>query len=119
VVSKLKKSFLSKIKALLETQRQEIIQQTTQTIEVDHEGDETDEIQANVLIGIANQLNIRNASKLIQIEKSFLRIEDGSYGKCQDCSNHIPEKRLLVNPHFQTCVDCAEDRELEAKRKKQ
>jgi RNA polymerase-binding transcription factor len=114
----MKKTMVSKIKKLLLAQKQEILQQSLDAIEVDHDGDEFDEIQANVLIGIANQLNIRNASKLSQIENAFLRIANGSYGKCQDCQNDIPEKRLLSNPHFQTCVDCAEDREIEAKRKR-
>ena len=114
----MKKSFVIKIKKLLHAQKQEIIDQSSQSIEVDHDGDEIDEIQANVLIGIANQLNIRNASKLSQIENAFHRLENGSYGKCQDCQLDIPEKRLLHNPHFQTCVDCAEDREFELKRKR-
>jgi DnaK suppressor protein len=112
------KSFLKKMKETLLVQKQEILNQTTREIDVDTDGDETDEIQANILIGLTNQLNTRNAAKLLQIESALKRIEDKSYGLCQDCNESIPEKRLLSNPYFQTCVSCAEEREAEEKQRK-
>lgn len=112
------KTFLLKIKDLLLTEKRDLLRQTGQEIDIDTEGDETDEIQGNILIGINTQLNSRNSIKLSQIEEALKRVEDQSYGYCQDCKESIPEKRLLNNPHFQTCVACAEEHEAEAKQRK-
>lgn len=107
------KTFLLKVKDLLLIEKQEVLKQTIRNIDIDTEGDETDEIQGKLLIELTAQLNIRNAAKLIQIETALKRIEDKSYGRCLDCDEFIPEKRLLNNPHFQTCISCAEERESE------
>lgn len=112
------KTFLAKVKDLLLAEKRAVLGQVERDVDVDTEGDETDEIQGNLLIELTNQLNSRNAAKLAQIEAALKRVEDKTYGKCQDCDELIPEKRLLNNPHFQTCVSCAEEREAEEKQRK-
>lgn len=112
------KTFLQKMKRLLLEQKQELLKQTNQEVDVDTEGDETDEIQANQLIEMNNQLTSRNNAKLNQIDAALRRIEEKTYGVCQDCEEAIPEKRLLMNPYFQTCVSCAEEREAEERQRK-
>ncbi len=112
------KTFIKKVKDLLLAQKKEILAQSVTRVEVDTDGDETDEIQANILIGLNNQLNSRNLEKLNQIDSALKKIEDGTYGLCQDCEDPINEKRLLSNPHFQTCIACAEEREAEEKQRK-
>jgi DnaK suppressor protein len=112
------KSFLQKMKSLLLEQKSELLKTTSQEADVDTEGDEIDEIQGNQLIEMNNQLNTRNNAKLHQIDAALKRIEDKTYGLCQDCEDPIPEKRLLANPYFQTCVSCAEEREAEEKQRK-
>lgn len=112
------KSFLNKIRALLLLQKQEILEQIKQEVNIDTDGDEADEIQGNLLIEISNQLTARNSAKLNQIEEAWKRLDDNTYGRCQDCDELIPEKRLLSNPYFQTCVGCAEEREAEEKQRK-
>jgi DnaK suppressor protein len=115
----LKKDILNKMEKILIDQRQLIIKMCTeQDIEIDKDGDEFDEIQGNLLIGIHNQLIERNALKLNKIDEALKRIKDNTYGLCEDCGEDIPEKRLLFNPYVSTCVDCAEDRELEEKQRK-
>jgi DnaK suppressor protein len=111
------KSFLQKMKALLLSQKQELLKQTGQEVTVDTEGDETDEIQGNMLMEMANQLGTRNTAKLNQIQVALKRIEEKTYGLCLDCEETIPEKRLMANPYAQLCVSCAEDREAKEKRK--
>lgn len=113
------KGTLKKIIDGLLKQKQELLEiQKTSNNEIDTEGDETDSIQANLLIDLNNQLNTRNAAKLAQINSALKRIEDNVYGICEECEEQIPEKRLLINPYFQTCVSCAEDREAEEKQRK-
>ena len=112
------KTFLSKVKELLLAEKRDVLKQVAREVDVDTDGDETDEIQGNLLIELTNQLNSRNATKLSQIEAALKRIDDKSYGKCLDCEEDIPEIRLLNNPYFQTCVSCAEEREAEEKQRK-
>lgn len=114
----LSKTFLRKTKVTLLSCRDELLGKSSQRPDIDVDGDETDEIQGNILIDLHNQLNTRNNEKLKQIDDALKRIEDRSYGICQDCDEPIPEKRLLVNPYFLTCVACAEEREAEDKQRK-
>lgn len=114
----LTKLFINKIKKKLLEEKENLLQLDYQKPSVDIEGDETDEIQGNILMELQKQLNIRNLEKFLQIESALKKIENHSYGICEDCDEDIPEKRLLVNPYFLTCVSCAEDREIENKQRK-
>lgn len=111
------KTFLKKIKEKLLQEKQEITDRSKLRPDIDTDGDETDEIQGNMLIQMQNHLNTRDQSKLSQINEALNRIEEQKYGLCHECEEDIPEKRLLANPYFTLCVSCAEERELEGKRK--
>lgn len=41
------------------------------------------------------------------IEASLERIEDGSYGQCDECGARIPKQRLDAIPYATQCVKCA------------
>lgn len=44
---------------------------------------------------------------LAKIEAALDRIEDGSYGLCEECGAKIPKQRLLAVPYAVMCVKCA------------
>lgn len=48
---------------------------------------------------------------LEQIDEALERIEDGSFGRCEDCDLAIPEPRLEAIPYTSLCVQCASQRE--------
>jgi len=112
------KKFLQQMKDNLVKQKQELLIRSKNLPDIDIEGDETDEVQANLLIEVANQLSARDISKIYLIDGALKRIENNTYGLCEECDDHIPEKRLLANPYFLTCVICAEQREAEEKQRK-
>lgn len=112
------KVFLQKMKESLLLQKKDITIRFSQPIDIDTEGDETDEIQGNMILEVANQLSSRDSLKIIRINDALQRIESSTYGICEDCEEDIPEKRLLVNPYCLTCIVCAEERELEEKQRK-
>lgn len=114
----LKKTFLQKMVETLEEEKKSLLSHSVREVVIDTDGDETDEIQGNMLIEMQNQLSTRNSARIQQIDSALKRIEENKYGKCQDCDEQIPEKRLLANPYCQTCVSCAEERELEEKQRK-
>ncbi|SRR5579871_4224696 len=113
------KTFLNRMKEILLSQKKEILAQAQQQErDIDMEGDETDVIQGNMLAEMNNRLGTRAAAKLKQIDDALQRIDQRTYGLCQDCGEPIAEKRLLHNPHFLICISCAEDREAEEKQRK-
>jgi DnaK suppressor protein len=46
-----------------------------------------------------------------QIEAALERIEDGSFGECEECAVRIPQARLEAIPYAALCVRCASQRE--------
>lgn len=51
------------------------------------------------------------ADELKQIAGALRRLEQGSYGICQDCGEPIDERRLLALPATPVCADCQRVRE--------
>lgn len=45
---------------------------------------------------------------LMQIDASFERIKEGTFGVCTNCGNTIGDKRLQAIPWTSFCIDCAE-----------
>ena len=48
---------------------------------------------------------------LDQIEASLERIEEGAYGRCEECGVKIPKTRLNAIPYTTLCVKCASQQE--------
>ena len=48
---------------------------------------------------------------LDQIEASLERIEEGTYGGCEECGVKIPKNRLNAIPYAAMCVKCASEQE--------
>ena len=48
---------------------------------------------------------------LDQIEAAIERIEDGSYGQCEECGMKIPTTRLDAIPYAALCIHCASQQE--------
>lgn len=51
-------------------------------------------------------LGDRDRGKLASIESALLRIEDDSYGFCEECGEKIGDGRLKILPFTTVCVDC-------------
>jgi DnaK suppressor protein len=45
------------------------------------------------------------------IEDALERVENGTYGTCEECSGSIPKARLDALPHTPVCVKCAATRD--------
>jgi DnaK suppressor protein len=48
---------------------------------------------------------------LDQIEAALERIEEGHYGRCDECGRKIPAARLEAMPYVAICVQCASQHE--------
>lgn len=101
-------SELNKLEAELSTvgRKNPDNQNDWEAIEKPNGADEADELEVADKIeefennkGILNQLEIR----LNEVKKALGKIEDGTYGICEVCSQPIEEDRLEANPSASTC----------------
>ena len=60
-------------------------------------------------------LTDREKRKLAQIDDALDRIEENTYGLCEECGVKIPKARLKVLPFAIFCVECQEKNEREEK----
>ena len=54
----------------------------------------------------------RHLARLRAIEEALLRINEGTFGICEDCEEKISLGRLKAIPFALRCVECQERREL-------
>ncbi|OGR16450.1 MAG: RNA polymerase-binding protein DksA [Desulfobacterales bacterium GWB2_56_26] len=64
--------------------------------------------RATLESGRSFELRIRDRERklLSKIDEAIARIDDGSYGICEDCGEEIGLKRLEARPVTTLCIDC-------------
>jgi RNA polymerase-binding transcription factor len=64
------------------------------------------------------ELRIRDRERklLSKIDEAIGRIDDGSYGKCEECEGEIGVARLKARPVTTLCIDCKSLQEAEERR---
>ena len=111
------KATLKKFKTLLTDKRDEILKKAKQTLEqdmaldTDDLPDEMDLASSEYLQSFTFRLRGREKSFLDKIEKALKKIEDGSFGICEECGEEISVKRLEARPETTLCIRCKEDQE--------
>ena len=60
-----------------------------------------------------HELTVVNSEreKLLQIERAFASLEEGTYGVCESCGGPIGKMRLLAFPRATLCVTCKQREE--------
>jgi DnaK suppressor protein len=111
------KTQLKKFKTLLLEKRDEIVKKAKQTLEEDMTldandlPDEMDLASSEYLQSFTFRLRGREKSFLDKITKALAKIEDGSFGTCEECGEEISVKRLEARPETTLCIKCKEDQE--------
>ena len=111
------KTQLKKFKTLLTEKRDEIIKKAKQTLEEDMTldandlPDEMDLASSEYLQSFTFRLRGREKAFLDKIQKALLKIDDGSFGTCEQCGEEIQIKRLEARPETTLCIRCKEDQE--------
>jgi len=111
------KAQLKKFRSLLEEKRDEIVKKAKQTLEEDmalDANDLPDEMglaSSEYLQSFTFRLRGREKVFLDKIEKALRKIEDGSFGVCEECGEEISIKRLEARPETTLCIRCKEDQE--------
>jgi len=47
------------------------------------------------------------AQLLVEVEDALARIEEGTFGFCENCHQEIPRRRLEALPYTRYCIRCA------------
>lgn len=50
-------------------------------------------------------------SRIKGLEKALDKVQDGTYGYCQDCKTQINPERMEILPTAQRCTSCAQQQE--------
>jgi DnaK suppressor protein len=77
-------------------------------ITVERSADQLDEIQAASQRALAVCNLDRESSHLRYARAALRRIEEGSFGTCQECDEDIHPKRLAAVPWARFCIRCQE-----------
>src|SRR5919201_3460603 len=113
----LKKKDLKRFRDILLARKKEILRNAQRTLsedmtlESDDLPDEMDLASSEYLQSFTFRLRGREKSFLDKIQKALLKIEDGSFGKCEECEEEISLKRLEARPETNLCIRCKEDQE--------
>ena len=115
------KTQMKKFKTLLTEKRDEIIKKAKQTLEEDMSldsndlPDEMDLASSEYLQSFTFRLRGREKSFLDKIERALKKIEEGTFGTCEECEEEISVKRLEARPETTLCIRCKEDQERQEK----
>ncbi len=99
-------------KGLLEGQLHSLVEEADRTVNGmahDRPGDFPDptdrasyESDRNFLLRIKD----RERKLIVKIKEALDRIENGTFGTCEECGKPISEKRLMVRPVTTLCIEC-------------
>jgi DnaK suppressor protein len=120
----MRKAFLKKSRETLEGMRTHLLRNVQHEL---HEGRESNKDEGMDTYDLASDardreishiLTDRDREKLQAIDEALSRVDDGSYGLCEDCGAEIAEGRLQALPFTRLCVTCQSDRERESRMNK-
>jgi DnaK suppressor protein len=75
------------------------------------EGDEVDIVSTEKANQMDFRLKARSALYLKKVKKSLQKIEEGTFGECEDCGAEITPNRLMARPTADLCIHCKEAEE--------
>ncbi len=107
---------------MLMNKRQELMQEITGNLGASLTEDQRRRLESAMDVGDQSLMDLdrelgislmemRNKRRQL-IDEALGRLEDGTYGLCDDCSVEINEKRLAAVPFAKLCVACQSKQEL-------
>lgn len=98
----------NKFKQQLEKVRQDILAQIEILEKPPEFGPETYDDESHESQEFANQLSIAQdlRKRLVEIDSSLLKIQEGKYGVCEKCGKEISMELLEVAPESRLCKEC-------------
>ena len=113
----LKKKELNRFRGILEEKKEEILRNAKRTLnedmtlDVDDLPDEMDLASSEYLQSFQFRLRGREKTFLKKIDHALAKIDQGTFGICEECEEPISMKRLEARPETTLCIRCKEDQE--------
>lgn len=121
MAKKLTKRDLKKFRTLLETKRRSVLDRARKTLNEDMTldpndlPDEMDLASSESMQSFEFRLRGREKKHLAKLSLALRKIDDGSFGICEECEEPISKKRLEARPETGLCIRCKEDQERDEK----
>lgn len=118
----LTKTEIKKFKDMLQDKKRDLLQKLMKDSDRYHEIFKSS--QEGDLADIANDtyekyliydISLNEKEELKDIEDALMKVENETYGICQDCDAFISKQRLQVKPYAKLCISCRE--KLESKQR--
>lgn len=99
------------------TQQLEVLQnkssqtRVTTLAESEQISDFTDQATLETDIDMNIHMKERDSKLIIKIKQALERIEEGTYGICDQCGEEISEARMEARPVTTECIDCKREHE--------
>lgn len=100
-----------KRKALLDAAQNTLHQEMV--LSPDDRFDEVDQASSEYMQAFSFRLRGRERFLIEKIDVALRKIEEGSYGMCEECEEEISLKRLRARPEAPLCIQCKEAQEKE------
>ena len=113
----MRKRDLTRFKQLLEEQREELLGNAKKALsgdihlDPDDFPDEIDTASSEVGLAFIGRLRERERGLLNKITSALEKIEQGTFGECEQCGEEIVLKRLEARPVAELCIDCKAEQE--------
>jgi DnaK suppressor protein len=112
----MKKETIRKFKRIFEAQRDKILFNDRVVREdfsvcADDRYDEIDQATTDIEQSMRMRLRNRETLYIKKIDEALRRIEEGTFGECEDCGEDIELRRLEARPTATLCVFCKEEQE--------
>jgi len=111
------KKDLTRFRKLLEEKRKRAVMSGRKTlaeeatVDTDDLPDEIDQASSEYQQGLTLRLRDREKYLIEKIDHAIARIDDGTFGVCEECNEDISVKRLEVRPETTLCIRCKEEQE--------
>lgn len=112
---------LKRFRKILEDSKRAVVASARRTLaeeatfDTDDLPDEIDLASSEYTQSMVFRLRDREKFLLAKIDKALERIDDGSFGVCEQCEEEISVKRLEARPVTTLCIRCKEEQEREEK----
>ena len=73
-----------------------------------HSGDSAEQAQERENDEVVDAIGNETAQSIRDLQAALVRLEEGTYGQCQNCGADIAEARLEAIPEARHCLKCAD-----------
>ena len=113
----MRKRDLDKFRKLLQSQREQLIENARRALagdihlDPDDFPDEMDAASSEINLAFLGRLRERERHLISKIDEALAKIDNNEYGLCESCGEEIGIKRLEARPVAELCIDCKSEQE--------